>query len=128
MKEYDPDLLLDNSNRSIMGAALIASLAIHVVLIFGTAFQLYADWHAYGMHTPATLKLLKKEKAEEERNAARGTPPPAATGDTVATEPTETTPQKKVPDEKPADTPPTAPELDPLPPKSDFTFGDDFSL
>lgn len=74
MNSNEHEQLLSEINRSILGRALVISLAAHLLLIFGTSFSLYKDWSEYGIHKPSTIKLEKKkaekEKAEAERREA----------------------------------------------------------
>ena len=133
----EPDELLAGVRRSILGLALALSAVIHAVVIGGTSFALYRDWAQYGLssdelgfHTPSDINLLKareqraaddaaRQAASEQRaaaaaaaaaQAASNAPPAAATapGDPAA--------------------PVKPPEVEPLPPKTGFTFGDDLEL
>ena len=135
----EPDDLLIEVRRSILGLALALSALIHVVLIGGTSFSLYRDWAKYGLssdergfHTPSDINLIKAQeqraaddaarKAASERKATEAaafaaTNAPAATA-TVAAPGGTTTNAGAI---KP-------PEVQPLPPKSEFTFGDDLVL
>jgi len=136
----EPDELLAEVRRSILGFALLLSAAIHLVLIGGTSFGLYRDWGKYGLsspemgfHTPSKMNLIKnrlqreaddaaRKKAAEERAAAAAaaaTNAPAATATAAAATATNTA--------TPAGTIKT-PEVQPLPPKSDFSFGEDLKL
>lgn len=134
MNIKDPDELLAGTNRSTILNAAAISLAIHLVIIFGTSFGLYSQWGEYGFHSPSTIKQLKKareteaeeesrRKAAEERAAAQEAAKtqqgaqPAAPGSQPAAAPGQGNAQQ-----------PVAPELDPLPPKSGFTLGEDFTL
>ncbi|NLF86670.1 MAG: hypothetical protein GX571_11265 [Lentisphaerae bacterium] len=136
----EPDELLAEVRRSILGFALLLSAAIHLVLIGGTSFGLYRDWGKYGLsspemgfHTPSKMNLIKnrlqreaddaaRKLAAEERAAAAAaaaTNAPAATATAAAATATNTaTPAGTI---KP-------PEVEPLPPKSDFSFGEDLKL
>ena len=136
----EPDDLLVEVRRSILGFALLLSAAIHLVLIGGTSFGLYRDWGKYGLsspemgfHTPSKMNLIKnrlqreaddaaRKLAAEERAAAAAaaaTNAPAATATAAAATATNTaTPAGTI---KP-------PEVEPLPPKSDFSFGEDLKL
>ena len=143
MTNKDPDLLLEPLGRSIMVKALIISAVAHVVIIFGTSFGLYADWAEYGVHSPATIKLLQmaqeekveeeaRRKAAEERAAQVQEAAVAAEGSPASTNaPGGTAPapaEGAKPAAKPEEKAPAAPELEPLPPKAGFSLGEDFSI
>ena len=104
------------------------------------SFGLYRDWGKYGLsspemgfHTPSKMNLIKnrlqreaddaaRKKAAEERDAAAAaaaTNAPAATATAVGAAPTNAP--------APAGTV-KPPEVEPLPPKSDFSFGEDLKL
>lgn len=136
----EPDELLAGVRRSILGLALVLSAVIHAVVIGGTSFALYRDWAQYGLssdefgfHTPSDINLLKareqraaddaaRRAASEQRaaaaaaaaaQAASNAPPAAAAAPAGAADPA---------------APVKPPEVEPLPPKTDFTFGDDLEL
>lgn len=137
MTNKDPDLLLEPLGRSIMVKALIISAVAHVVIIFGTPFGLYADWAAFGVQSPSSIKMKKKELQEQVEEEARRKAAEARAAQVqeaaVAAEgggapsgthaPGGVAPAPKA--EEPAAVPP---ELEPLPPKSGFTLGEDFSI
>ncbi len=128
-KENDPARLLEGMNRSIFIKAMLISIVVHLVFVFGSSFGLYKDWSTYGMtsedygfHTPSVIKTIKrdvaaaKEEAEREQKlkermaeqqaaAAEATPAPEPT---AAVEP-ET---------------PKAPEIEPMAPKESFSLDD----
>ena len=145
MTNKDPDLLLEPLGRSIMVKALIISAVAHVVIIFGTSFGLYADWAEFGVQSPSSIKMKKKElqeqveeearrKAAEERAAqvqeaavaAEGDGAAAGTNAPAGAAPAAAGGEKPAP--KAEETAPAAPELEPLPPKSGFSLGEDFSI
>ena len=144
MTNRDPDLLLEDFGRSIMVKALIISAVAHVVIIFGTSFGLYADWAEFGVHSPATIKMKRKElqeqveeearrKSAEERAAQAQEAAVAADGaSATSTNAPGGTAPAPAGDAKPApkaeEKAPVAPELEPLPPKSGFSLGEDFSI
>ena len=137
----EPDDLLVEVRRSILGLALLISSAIHFVLIGGTSFGLYRDWGKYGLsspemgfHTPSKMNLIKnrlqreaddaaRKKAAEERAAASAaaaaTNAPTATVAAAGAAATNTSASAGA--IKP-------PEVEPLPPKSEFSFGEDLKL
>ncbi len=139
----DPDMLLDDVGRSIMVKAMVISAAVHAVVIFGTSFGLYADWAEFGVHSPSTIKLMRKardEKVEEdarrqaaEARAAQAQEAAVASdgADGATNAPAEAPSAAPAGGAKPGaktDAAPTAPELEPLPPKSGFTLGEDFNI
>ena len=80
MNQIEPDSLLEKTNRSIFGKAVVVSLVGHLQLCGLTSFGIYKDWGAYGFHSPSTIKMMKKtaekeqaEKARQEAAAARAT-------------------------------------------------------
>ena len=139
----EPDELLAEVRRSILGFALLLSAAIHLVLIGGTSFGLYRDWGKYGLsspemgfHTPSKMNLIKNrlqreadeaarkaaaEKRAAEAAAAAATNAPAATASAPSAGAAATNTPTPAGTAKP-------PEVQPLPPKSDFTFGEDLKL
>lgn len=127
MKNFDPDVLLEATSRSTMGTALLLSLAIHACVVFGTSFGLYREWKAYGLHSPSTIKQIKKEQAEQVREVARRQE--AEKRAAVAEEDAGKTQKPSAsPADPNAEKPPVAPELEPLPPKSEFQLGEDFDI
>ena len=136
MTNKDPDLLLEPLGRSIMVKALIISAVAHVVIIFGTSFGLYADWAEFGVQSPSSIKMKKKElqeqveeearrKAAEERAAQAQE---AAEGDGSAAGTNAPGGAAPAPAPKAEEKAPVAPEIEPLPPKSGFSLGEDFSI
>ena len=139
MTNKDPDLLLEPLGRSIMVKALIISAVAHVVIIFGTSFGLYADWAEFGVQSPSSIKMKKKElqeqveeearrKAAEERAAQVQEAAVAAEGDGAAAGTNAPGGAAPAPAPKAEEKAPVAPELEPLPPKSGFSLGEDFSI
>lgn len=139
-----PDELVAEIDRSILAKALVASIAAHAILMGATSIGLFQDWAHYGVHSPsyinaqktrerrdaeelqrqqAALEKAKKEAAEAEaRKQAAATnktaqaSAPAKAADTVAAE------EAKEAEKK------TPPEVQPLPPKTEFKYGDDLTL
>ena len=139
MTNKDPDLLLEPLGRSIMVKALIISAVAHVVIIFGTSFGLYADWAEFGVQSPSSIKMKKKElqeqveeearpKAAEERAAQVQEAAVAAEGDGAAAGTNAPGGAAPAPAPKAEEKAPVAPEIEPLPPKSGFSLGEDFSI
>lgn len=139
MTNKDPDLLLEPLGRSIMVKALIISAVAHVVIIFGTSFGLYADWAEFGVQSPSSIKMKKKElqeqveeearrKAAEERAAQAQEAAVAAEGDGSAAGTNAPGGAAPAPAPKAEEKAPVAPEIEPLPPKSGFSLGEDFSI
>lgn len=139
MTNKDPDLLLEPLGRSIMVKALIISAVAHVVIIFGTSFGLYADWAAFGVQSPSSIKMKKKElqeqveeearrKAAEARAAQAQEAAVAAEGDGSAAGTNAPGGAAPATAPKAEEKAPVAPELEPLPPKSGFSLGEDFSI
>ena len=131
MKPIDPDMLIEETNRSFLPAALVFSLVLHLTLIFGTSFGLYRDWRAYGVHSPSTINGLKKEvqqKADAEARQKRHEEQKSQQN----TDKTVPAPDKDAPAPESAIAPavktPTAPEVAPLPPKAGFTLGEDLDI
>ncbi len=132
-KGRDPDELLVEIGKSILGKAILFSLIAHVVVIGGTSFKLYRDWGRYGLHAPSAIKGLKaqeKREADDLRRqeavaqraasaASAATNAPAATGAPAAASPAgQETESGKV----------TPPEVQPLPPADGFILGKEMGL
>lgn len=138
------DFLLDGLEKtSDMKRALFLSLVAHLVLAVATSVPLFVDWCRWGLHTPSTINRLKiedrnaREAAERkaaleakvaEANGAGASRPAAgaqqpAAGKADAAGKTDAAPTAK--EGQPQKTPP---EVQPLPPKSEFELGDDLLL
>ena len=68
--DFDPDKLLENVGKYILGKAIIIATVIHVLVIGLTSFGLYKDWATYGVHTPSQINSIKQQQqreADEER-------------------------------------------------------------
>ncbi len=77
-RNVDPDSLLTNIGKSILGPAIIIAVVAHLVILFLTSFGLYRDWATYGIssqeygfHTPTKIKQIKKDKAQAEAEQKR---------------------------------------------------------
>lgn len=142
-----PDELVVGIERSIFGRALLISVIVHVVLIGGTSMSLYKDWQKYGFHAPSYINAVKtqenreaeearrkaaaEEKAAKEAAKAEEMKAFAATNGvkkagakSAAAGAKAATPAAAVEEAKDK----TPPELEPLPPKKDFEYGEDLSL
>ena len=142
-----PDELVVGIERSIFGRALMISVIVHVVLIGGTSMSLYKDWQKYGFHAPSYINAVKtqenreaeearrkaaaEEKAAKEAAKAEEMKAFAATNGvkkagakSAAAGAKAATPAAAVEEAKDK----TPPELEPLPPKKDFEYGEDLSL
>lgn len=136
----EPDDLLVEVRRSIMGLALALSALIHIVLIGGTSFGLYRDWAKYGLrsddlgfHTPSDINLIKAREQREADDAARKLAAErkaeAAAAFTATNAPAATAASSLTPAGSVTNTGTVKPpEVQPLPPKSEFSFGDDLVL
>ena len=69
--DFDPDKLLENVGKSILGKAVIIATVIHVLVIGLTSFGLYKDWAEYGLHTPSQINSIKQQKQREADDARR---------------------------------------------------------
>ena len=144
-----PDELVVGIERSIFGRALMISIIVHVVLIGGTSTSLYKDWQKYGFHAPSYINAVKtqenreaeeaRRKAAAEEKAAKeaakaeemkafaatnGVKKAAGAAKSAAAGAKAATPAATVEEAKDK----TPPELEPLPPKKDFEYGEDLSL
>ena len=154
-KTIRPDDLLEGIGRSIMGKALFASVVIHLVVTGATSISLFRDWQTYGVKSPSAINAIRTEenrKAEEARRRAaaaakaeaeakaaaelkaeeakKGTAAPtsAPTAEPSAA-PAASEPAAAAPAAQPAAAPKVVPpEVQPLPPKKEFEYGDDLSL
>jgi len=142
-----PDELIVEIDKSIFAKALVISVIAHVVLMGLTSIELFRDWGRYGVHSPSYINAQKArerkdaeeiarkqaqlEKAQKEAAEAEAKAAAAATNKTVkASSPTNGTGKvsaaaKVVAEENGKKTPP---EVQPLPPKKEFQYGDDLSL
>ena len=145
-----PDDLLTGIGKSIMPKALVYSIIAHFVLTVATSVPLFKDWTVYGVKSPSAINAIRAEerrqqeeadrrrkaeekaaaeaKAEAEAKAkaaeeAKKNPKPAAAA-TNATATAEGAAQPAVG----ADGKVAPPEVQPLPPKKSFEYGEDLSL
>lgn len=142
-----PDELVVEIEKSIMPKAMTISLIGHLVLMVVTSIGLFCDWGTYGFHSPSYINAEKArlaraeedakrkeaaaEKAKKEAAAAEAKKQAAATNvaakasapakgtEATAAKPTVATEgaSVKIP-----------PEVEPLPPKAEFKYGEDLSL
>ena len=135
MGHRDPDELLVEVRRSIMGFDVVVSTAIHLVVIGFTSFGLYRDWGEYGMfsdemgfHTPSKMNLIKsrmqreadeaaRKQAAEERAAAAAAAATNAPAAKTAPAGAAATPNAPAPK-----TTVKPPEVEPLPPATGFSL------
>ncbi len=130
------DSLLVNIGRSIVFKATVISIILHAVLMGGTSIGLFKDWQVYGIKSPSQINAIRTaerkeaeekkrkaaaaEKAKKEAAAAEEARNIAATNkvqSAAAAQTGELTKDGKKP-----------PEVQPLPPKKEFEYGDDLSL
>ena len=156
-KVKHPDDLLENLGRSIMFKAMVWSIIGHVVFTAATSVPLFKDWTVYGIKAPTTINAIRTEenrKKEEEARRAKAAAKAEAEAKAQAEAAAKAAEEaKKAPKgaaaAKPADgaaaQPGAAqgaaaqaaegeggakkpPEVQPLPPKKEFEYGDDLSL
>ena len=141
-----PDELVVGIERSIFGRALLISVIVHVVLIGGTSMSLYKDWQKYGFHAPSYINAVKtqenreaeeaRRKAAAEEKAAKEAAKAEEMKAFAATNGVKKAGAKSAAAGAKAAAPAaveeakdkTPPELEPLPPKKDFEYGEDLSL
>ena len=142
-----PDELVVGIERSIFGRALLISVIVHVVLIGGTSMSLYKDWQKYGFHAPSYINAVKtqenreaeeaRRKAAAEEKAAKEAAKAEEMKAFAATNGVKKAGAKSAAGAAKAAASATAveeakdktpPELEPLPPKKDFEYGEDLSL
>ena len=137
-----PDELIANIDRSIFAKALVMSVIAHAALMGATSVSLFQDC----FHSPSYInaeKTRERREAEETRRreataekakseAAEAEAKKAAPGQTdqaaPAAEPAKQTvavEEAAAAEEKEKKTPP---EVEPLPPKKEFQYGDDLTL
>lgn len=137
-----PDELVAQIDRSIFAKALVISIVAHAALMGATSVSLFQDWARYGVHSPSYInaeKTRERREAEETRRreataekANAEAEAKKAAGETgqaaPAAEPAKQTvaaaeaAAAKESEEK------TPPEVQPLPPKKEFQYGDDLTL
>ena len=139
-----PDELIANIDRSIFAKALVMSVIAHAALMGATSVSLFQDWMRYGFHSPSYINAEKTgerreaeetrrreataEKAKSEAAEAKKTAPGQTDQAAPAAEPAKQTvavEEAAAAEEKEKKTPP---EVEPLPPKKEFQYGDDLTL
>ena len=138
-KTIHPDDLLEGIGRSIMSKALVYSIIGHFVFTVLTSIPLFKDWTVYGIKSPSAINAIRTEenrriedenrrkKAEEKANAA-ATNEAAQASATITTNATGKAGAATNAPAAAAGGKITPPEVQPLPPKKDFEYGDDLSL
>ena len=143
----EPDDLLTGVRHSILGTAMLFSTVIHLVLIGLTSFGLYRDWGQYGLsseemgfHTPSDINILKSREKRAADEAERQAKAEARAAEAAARAATNAPPAAAAGAATPgsaglapaaqagAGATVKAPEVEPLPPVKDFTFGEDLKL
>ncbi len=134
-----PDDLLTNIGKSIMGKALLYSLIGHFILTILTSIPLFKDWTVYGIKAPSTINAIRTEenrqKAEaerrqkaEEKAAAEAKAATEAKGKAAEDAAKKGGAASPVAATTGADGKIVPPEVEPLPPKKEFSLDDDLSL
>ena len=153
-----PDDLLEGIGRSIMTKALVYSIVGHVVVTAATSIPLFKDWTVYGIKAPTTINAIrteenrKREEEERRQKAAAKAEAEAKAQAEAAAKAAEESKGKAKPAAAKASGAATAaaapaaggqgeaaaaagesgekkpPEVQPLPPKRDFEYGEDLSL
>ena len=140
-----PEELVARIDRSIFAKALVISIVAHAALMGATSVSLFQDWMRYGFHSPsyinaektrerreaeetrrreATAEKAKSEAAEAEAKKAAGETNQVA----AAVEPARQTVAAEEAAAAKASEEKTPPEVQPLPPKKEFQYGDDLTL
>ena len=136
-KVKHPDDLLENLGRSIMFKAMVWSIIGHVVFTAATSVPLFKDWTVYGIKAPTTINAIRTEenrkKEEEERRAKAAAKAEAEAKAQAEAAAKAAESAKKAPAASAAPAAGDAgakkpPEVQPLPPKKGFEYGDDLSL
>ena len=141
-----PDDLLVEIGRSIMNKALVWSIIGHFVFTIFTSIPLFCDWTHYGIKSPSAINAIRtaenrkaeeearKKKAQEKAEAAKAAAEAAKTNTITKASGTATNATDKVAGDKAQQAKPaedgkiTPPEVEALPPKKEFEYGDDLSL
>lgn len=137
-----PDELIANIDRSIFAKALVMSVIAHAALMGATSVSLFQDWMRYGFHSPSYInaeKTRERREAEETRRreataekANAEAEAKKAAGETnqvaAAVEPAKQTVAAEEAAAAKASEEKTPPEVEPLPPKKEFQYGDDLTL
>ena len=137
-KTIHPDDLLVEIGRSIMNKALVWSIIGHFVFTVLTSIPLFVDWTRYGIKSPSAINAIRteenrkaeeenrKKKAMEKAEEAKAAAEASKTNSISKTVGATTNAADKV--QKPDDGKITPPEVQALPPKKEFEYGDDLSL
>ena len=136
-----PDDLLVEIGRSIMNKALVWSIVGHFVFTILTSIPLFCDWTHYGIKSPSAINAIRtaenrkaeeearKKKAQEKAEAAKAAAEAAKTNTITKASGAATNATDKAQQAQPAeDGKITPPEVEALPPKKEFEYGDDLSL
>ena len=137
-----PEELVARIDRSIFAKALVISIVAHAALMGATSVSLFQDWMRYGFHSPSYINAEKtRERREAEETSRReATAEKAnaeaeakkAAGETnqvaAAVEPAKQTVAAEEAAAAKASEEKTPPEVQPLPPKKEFQYGDDLTL
>ncbi len=137
-----PEELVARIDRSIFAKALVISIVAHAALMGATSVSLFQDWMRYGFHSPSYInaeKTRERREAEETRRreataekANAEAEAKKAAGETnqvaAAVEPAKQTVAAEEAAAAKASEEKTPPEVQPLPPKKEFQYGDDLTL
>lgn len=137
-----PEELVARIDRSIFAKALVISIVAHAALMGATSVPLFQDWMRYGFHSPSYInaeKTRERREAEETRRreataekANAEAEAKKAAGETnqvaAAVEPAKQTVAAEEAAAAKASEEKTPPEVQPLPPKKEFQYGDDLTL
>ena len=137
-----PEELVARIDRSIFAKALVISIVAHAALMGATSVSLFQDWMRYGFHSPSYInaeKTRERREAEETRrreataekaNAEAEAKKAAVETNQVAAavEPAKQTVAAEEAAAAKASEEKTPPEVEPLPPKKEFQYGDDLTL
>lgn len=138
--QKNPDDLLLEINKSILGKGIAIAVILTAIVVFGTSFGLYKDWAKYGVKAPSAIKAEKKaeqveaEKARREAEIKRKAEEAAAIASNSVPA-TASAPAKAAATDKPApasnadaSSAKKPPEIEPLPPASGDISLDDLGL
>ena len=144
-----PDDLLTGIGKSIMAKAIVISIIGHFVFTVATSIPLFKDWTVYGVKAPSTINAIRAEERRQQEEAERrrkaeekaaaeakaeaeakakaaeeAKKNPKAKAAAATTNATDKAAQPAVG----ADGKPVPPEVQPLPPKKGFEYGEDLTL
>ena len=133
--QIHPDDLLTGIGTSIMTKAIVYSIIAHFVLTVATSIPLFIDWTHYGVKSPSAINAIRTEenrKLEEEnrrKKAAEKAEAEAKAAEEAKKNPKPAAPQaSQTSQTSQTSSAVTPPEVQPLPPKKEFQYGDDLSL